>query len=335
MLKIINTDFSLGNDFRIRNSWRKKITDILKKEEESFPFHFKIVEIIQNEDKTNSFLCESVPDEKGEKIEKIIISKIVLNYLFGIEVPNMNVGLYFTDYLPFEDEKLLLTQSNNSIKVYPAVFNLKIEQESGRKKIAKLDFILTSLIENESYSINSNLKNSWKLLNDIDTYMTDVEKMYQDTFIHKDYVLKVCNIFANYLEQEGFIDDANDLRNRAIIHDNSKILNKDEFRALTGIINDKSCLKDSSSKLSSFKQDAIELHWKHNEHHPEHFENIEDMPRLAKIEMVCDWAARSIQYKTNLLEFLEKRQEERFHFPSLMYEELVHYCKIILDLLEK
>lgn len=165
--------------------------------------------------------------------------------------------------------------------------------------------------------------------------MTDVEKMYQDTFIHKDYVLKVCNIFANYLEQEGFIDDANDLRNRAIIHDNSKILNKDEFRALTGIINDKSCLKDSSSKLSSFKQDAIELHWKHNEHHPEHFENIEDMPRLARIEMVCDWAARSIQYKTNLLEFLEKRQEERFHFPSLMYEELVHYCKIILDLLEK
>ena len=89
MLKIINTDFSLGTDFRIRNSWRKKITDILKKEEESFPFHFKIVEIIQNEDKTNSFLCESVPDEKGEKIEKIIISKIVLNYLFGIEVPNI------------------------------------------------------------------------------------------------------------------------------------------------------------------------------------------------------------------------------------------------------
>lgn len=122
MLKIINTDFSLGTDFRIRNSWRKKITDILKKEEESFPFHFKIVEIIQNEDKTNSFLCESVPDEKGEKIEKIIISKIVLNYLFGIEVPNMNVGLYFTDYLPFEDEKLLLTQSNNSIKVHPAKY---------------------------------------------------------------------------------------------------------------------------------------------------------------------------------------------------------------------
>lgn len=335
MLKITNTDFTIGVDFRIRNSWRKKIANVLKKEEENFPFHFKITEILTNEDKTNNFLCESIPDSKGEKVEKLIVSKTILNYLFGIEVPDMNVGLYFPDYLPFENEKLLILNPNNNLKVYPVAFNLKVEQEVGKKKIAKLDFVLESLIEDITYSINTNIKNSWKLLNGTDTYMTDVEKMYQDTFVHKGHVLKVCNLFADYLEKEGFIEDANELRKRAIIHDNSKILNKDEFRALTGIINDKSCLKDSSSKLSSFKQDAIELHWQHNEHHPEHFENVEDMPRLARMEMVCDWAARSIQYNTNLLEFLEKRQEERFHFPTLMYEELVHYCKIILDLLKK
>ena len=114
-------------------------------------------------------------------------------------------------------------------------------------------------------------------------------------------MLKVCNLFANYLEEQGQIEDANDLRHRAIIHDNSKILNRDEFRTLTSIINDKSCLKDANSHLSSFKQDAIELHWKNNEHHPEHFENINDMPPRARREFVCDCCARSLQYQTDLL----------------------------------
>ena len=68
--------------------------------------------------------------------------------------------------------------------------------------------------------------------------------------------------------------------NNQILKNNSKILNKGEFRALTGIINDKSCLKDASSKLSQFKQDSIELHWKHNRHHPEHFKNINDTDEL-------------------------------------------------------
>lgn len=163
--------------------------------------------------------------------------------------------------------------------------------------------------------------------------MTDVEKMYQDTFIHKELVLLVCNKFATYLDKNELEEDAKSLRERAIIHDNSKILNPSEFQALTGIINDKSCLKDASSKLSSFKQDAIELHWKHNSHHPEYFDNVEDMTRLDRIEMVCDWCARAIQYNTNLLEFVEKRQSDRFHFPELMFDEIYHYCKIILDLM--
>ena len=63
-----------------------------------------------------------------------------------------------------------------------------------------------------------------------------------------------------YLHKLGQIEDAEDLRERAILHDNSKILNKDEFRALTSIINDKSCLKDANRfkiilqlyKISSF-----------------------------------------------------------------------------------
>lgn len=205
----------------------------------------------------------------------------------------------------------------------------------GKQVIPKLNFRLNSLIEDVQYTIESQKDNSWKFLDGDDTYMLDSEKMYQDTFIHKGYVLNICNLFADYLEEQNETELAEDLRIRAMIHDNSKILDTNEFKALIGIINDKSCLKNSSAKLSSLKQDAIELHWENNSHHPEHFENIRDMQKIDKIEMVCDWAARSQQYKTDLLKFFEERQESRFHFPSDIYSELLEYIHIVLDLLKE
>ena len=57
------------------------------------------------------------------------------------------------------------------------------------------------------------------------------------------------------------------------------------------------------------------------------------MSKIDKMEMACDWYARAIQYKTNFLEFVEKRQEDRFHFPELIYDEIYHYCKILNTLL--
>lgn len=333
MLKIYNQCFSPNNDFRIRNTWRRAIANSLNIEEEEFPFHFKIVEMI-NEDKTKLYLCESIPDTKGEKVQKIFVTIDILNYLLGVEVDNCNVGLYFNDYLPIENEKILIQDAKDQLKIYPLLFKLNVsEYLYNKKKCAKLEFNLFSLLDDTSYSIEQMKKNSWKLLSGDDTYMTDVEKMYQDTFIHKGYVSMVCNKFADYLEKNDEKDEANAIRARAKVHDNSKILNKDEFRALTGIINDKTCLRDASAKLSQFKQDSIELHWAHNAHHPEHFEDINQMSKIDRMEMCCDWASRAMQYHTNLLEFAEKRQVDRFHFPELMYDEIYHYCKILVNIL--
>ena len=74
------------------------------------------------------------------------------------------------------------------------------------------------------------------------------------------------------------------------------------------------------------------LHWRNNSHHPEHFENYEEMSKLDKIEMACDWMARSLQYKSNLLEFVKTRQNDRFHFSNSMFDEVYNYCKILLSL---
>lgn len=323
MLKIATINTNVGTTFSIRNSWRTQIAKHLNKDEELFPFNFQITSIVNDE-----YVCESIPDGKSKKKYNIIVDPIIVQYLNGIEVDDVNVGLYFHDYLPMENSKLLICNYKNNT-IMPAQFKFSIEMIDNAPK---LTFILNDLLTGEIYAVASQIKNSWKLLSGADSYMTDIEKMYQDTFVHKGYVMQVCSKFAEYLREQGLEDDANKLMERAVVHDNSKIVNKDEFRALTSIINDKSCLGNAKAQLSMFKQDSIELHWKHNAHHPEHFTNYDEMSRIDRIEMVCDWMARSMQYKSDLLQFVETRQNERFHFSELMYDEVYHYCKILTSL---
>ena len=47
------------------------------------------------------------------------------------------------------------------------------------------------------------------------------------------------------------------------------------------------------------------------------------------LEMVCDWAAKSYQTNTSLLEFVKIRQENRFHFPDEMFAKILKYCEIL------
>ena len=323
MLKNTIVSINIGTTFSIRNSWRTKIAKQLNKDEELFPFNFQVVSIENDE-----YVCESIPDGKSKKKHSVVVDPIIIQYLNGLEVDDVNVGLYFNDYLPIENSKLLIYNPRHST-IMAAHFKFSIEMIDN---LPKLSFVLEDLLNGNIYTIASQIKNSWKMLNGIDTYMTDIEKMYQDTFVHKDYVMQVCSKFAEYLREQDLEEDAKKLMERAASHDNSKIVNKDEFRALTSIINDKSCLGDAKAQLSMFKQDSIELHWKHNAHHPEHFTSYDDMSRIDRMEMVCDWMARSIQYKSDLLQFVETRQNERFHFSELMYDEIYHYCKILTSL---
>jgi len=330
MLKITTKNIEEGMQFSIRNTWRKQVALLLGKDDTEYPSHFKVVESIK--DRKGKYICESVPNVTNKSKVKIVVDKMILQYIFGYEVEDCNVGLYFSDYLPIENQKLLISNIKNEKDILPCQFIVKVELED---KIPCFEFVLRSLVNFDIVRIEDQIKNSWKLLKGSDTYMTDVEKMYQDTFVHKEYVLIVCNKFADYLEKEGQIEDAADLRQRALVHDDSKILNKNEFNALTAIINDRSCLRDANSQLSQFKQDAIELHWENNEHHPEYYKNINDMPLRARREFVCDCCARSVQYGTDLMQFMQTRLEERFNFSELIKDEILHDCKIVIGLMQE
>ena len=150
-----------------------------------------------------------------------------------------------------------------------------------------------------------------------------------DTIVHKKYVLESCHILAKYLILKGKREIAIELLKRACVHDLSKFEN-DELSALANISNDMSLMKSANSSLSPEKKLAIELHWENNTHHPEYYKSANDMTELDIMEMVCDWHARSMQYDTNLIEFVKKRNEDRFHFEEKMFKKILRYCNILV-----
>ena len=335
MLRITNINLKEGIRIRLPESWHDVLSVFCK--DKSLPYEYEIERITRDRnDKEICCICKA-KRQNSRMYKRIVLKEFAVKYLLAEELTDSNIGLSFKKYLPAENSKVLITNETNPSKVVPGIFKIDAMLISVYKtSIVGLNFIIDFIngdgFTSVSYYCTGENKGTWKLLeHPDDSYMTDYEKMFQDTFIHKDYVLRSCEKLAKYLENQGIVNHARLLRERAIVHDNSKITCEDELHALSSIINDKESMKDSSKQLSAIKQDAIKLHWKHNTHHPEHFKNCADMTRLDVMEMCCDWHARSTQYGTDLLKFVKDRQDDRFHFPEWMFAEIWHYCEVLVD----
>jgi hypothetical protein len=150
-----------------------------------------------------------------------------------------------------------------------------------------------------------------------------------ETLIHKQYILQSARILSRYLIENGNLDAALELVKRCSVHDDSKF-SPEEIYAFIKLSN-KESLKNAKATLDEATKEALKLHWENNGHHPEHFEDYSMMTDLDLMEMACDCNARSMQYDTNLLDFIEIRQEQRFHFPTDMYEKYKSYCVILAN----
>lgn len=326
MLKL-GKELEKGVRIILRESWHEKAMTFSKNKK--IPYEFILTDIVK-QDKERYYICE---DES--KKHKIALTEFAIKYLFADEVPDSNIGFSFKDYLPLENTYLLLTNNKNPSNIIPAILKVEMEmveiaEESYNVLCLVLDYTNGKGFSDIRHFAEGNQKSTWKFVYHQDeAYMTEYEMQFKDTIIHKSYVIKSAEKLARYLEKEGAVNHAKLLREKAIVHDDSKISCEDEMCALARIIKDKSTLKDASKQLSPIKKDAIELHYKHNTHHPEHFQTPIDMSRIDIMEMCCDWHARSTQYQTNFLEYVEKQQELRFHFSDWMFAEIMHYCKIL------
>ena len=159
-----------------------------------------------------------------------------------------------------------------------------------------------------------------------------ISKEVNDTLVHRACVMRSGKYLSRFLIHCNRSVDAIRLLARCSVHDISKIQNMDEFLSLASIIDQMGSMQDVSHVLSSSQQEAIRLHWENNSHHPEHYENPNDMSDLDLMEMACDCHARSKQYKTNLLDYINKQQDLRFHFDKRHFYLLKKYCVVLTDL---
>jgi hypothetical protein len=328
MIKTEAVKIKIGNSIYLQEAWHEKVEEFSGKP--NLPYEYEIESEIVTYEKV--YICKGM---RSKKEYRIALGEDVIKYLFGTEVPDSNIGFAFKDYLPLENTDVLITNIKNPSNVIAAKLILKCDSlEYEDFKYPVLDFILEPLSQQEDISLSYHTcckRANWKFLFNKDIeYMNDYERMFQDTYIHKSFVMKSCNKLADYLRSKGIENHAAQLIERGKVHDNSKVMCEDELRIMSSIINDKSSLADAKKSLSQIKADAIKLHWKHNSHHPEHFKNYADMERIDIMEMCCDWCARAMQYETDLIEFVNIRQEERFHFPEWIFLEIMHYCKILI-----
>ena len=101
---------------------------------------------------------------------------------------------------------------------------------------------------------------------------------------------------------------ANDLFQRAAIHDNSKF-EPEEFELYDKAFPDLQKYAYGSPELIAVYEQlgpALQHHLKVNRHHPEYFENgINGMNLIDVLEMVCDWLAASNRSQTGIAKGLE------------------------------
>ena len=94
--------------------------------------------------------------------------------------------------------------------------------------------------------------------------------------------------------QRAIMNVAHRLERRAFFHDDSKF-QSDELKGFArfdnmpeGLIYGSDEYKEAMSIIMK-DNDCFDLHSKRNDHHPEYYVNVQLMPLLQVIEMVCDW----------------------------------------------
>lgn len=107
-----------------------------------------------------------------------------------------------------------------------------------------------------------------------------------------------------------------ELLTRAEQHDQSKLQSPereafDEYTAkLRGITYGSPEYKAMTSTVNGPLKSALDHHYAHNRHHPEHHKNgIKDMNLIDLVEMLCDWKSSSMRHNDgNILKSIEINQ---------------------------
>lgn len=163
----------------------------------------------------------------------------------------------------------------------------------------------------------------------MDDCISAKKKYLEDTISHKKYFFDSAYKISIYFLENDNEKMALDILRRAFVHDYSKLSSK-EFNSFLVFEDYNNSLRDASVLYKKEEEVFLKEHWKNNKHHPEYWDNPSKMQEIDIVEMVCDWHARSVEYGTDLKEFVKTRQHNRFQFSDEMYEKINKYIEILL-----
>jgi hypothetical protein len=135
-----------------------------------------------------------------------------------------------------------------------------------------------------------------------------------------------CLFLGTELIKRGEVDLGRRLIANGYVHDTSKFYGI-EFENLSHSVS--SNTKEENAKLKL--RIAVQHHCATNSHHPEFWDGIKNMPRIAIGELVADWKSRSEEFGTNLRDWIDGEAAKRWEFTKedSVYKEVMEFVDIL------
>ena len=123
------------------------------------------------------------------------------------------------------------------------------------------------------------------------------------------------------------MDTIEQLFNRAIHHDESKLLSPETeiFDEYTPKLEGTTYGSDEYKAFMKEMSIALEHHYSCNRHHPEHFKGgINDMTLVDLVEMICDWKAATERHRDGDIRKSIEINSKRFGIDSQLKQVLIN-----------
>lgn len=128
--------------------------------------------------------------------------------------------------------------------------------------------------------------------------LTNLEKI-ESVLEHIQNVQRNCYKLGLKLIKQGEVNFGRMLIANGQIHDNSKFKGIEFDHLFYG---------------DSLLEDVVKHHAQTNQHHPECWDSIHKMPDIYLAEMVCDCAARSAEFGTDLRKWFSETATKKYNF---------------------
>ena len=152
--------------------------------------------------------------------------------------------------------------------------------------------------------------------------MYSVDKHLDNLIRHIDLVREACVLLGKRMIDNGKVEFGRLVIAKGFEHDVSKFYGIEWDYLHSG--------PDAPKEQTEL---AIKQHVRTNQHHPEYWGGVCNMPPLAIAEMVADWYARSQEFGTCLRDWVEETAINRFEInkSSEEYKLIQEYIGILLE----